>query len=180
MMEPLVFLKSPNSICSNNSKIRLPFKSNTWGESELGFIIKKKIKEKISIKNAKKYIFGYLPVNDVSCDNTDKRDHHLARSKSADNFCPTGNYIDTEFNYKNKSILGIHNDILMRKGSTNELIWKPEKILSWLSEWMTLEEGDLIITGTPSRVRKRIFLNDKDSYVVKIEGFEDLNSSFYV
>ena len=53
----------------------------------------------ISASNIKDYILGYVPANDVSCDNVDDRDHHLARSKSADGFCPLGHYIDTEYDY---------------------------------------------------------------------------------
>lgn len=179
MLEPLVFLKSPNSIILGNKKIKIPFKSNTWGESELGFVVKKDIKRKINIKEAKKYIFGFLPVNDLSCDNIENRDHHLARSKSADGFCPLGNYIDTSFDYKNKKIKAFHNRILLREGNTNQMLWKPEKILSWLSSWMTLNVGDLVITGTPSRIRKKMFLKKNDSFTVKIEGFPDLVSSFH-
>ena len=78
-----------------------------------------------------------------------------------------------------KEILAFHNDILLREGNTNQMIWNPERIIIWLSTWMTLYPGDIIITGTPSRVRDRLFLKDGDTYTVKIEGFPDLVTSFY-
>tara|TARA_Y100000590_G_scaffold20022_2_gene23395 strand:- start:6132 stop:6902 length:771 start_codon:yes stop_codon:yes gene_type:complete len=179
MSEPLVFLKSTNAVSSFNQPVRLPFTSNTWGEAELGVVIGKTTSSKIPISDVKSYILGYLAANDVSCDNVDNRDHHLARSKSADGFCPLGQYIDTDYDFHNKEITAYHNDILLRKGNTNEMIWNPEKIVIWLSNWMTLYPGDIIITGTPSRVRDRKFLKNGDTFTVKIEGLPDLLTSFY-
>jgi len=176
--EPLIFIKSNNTICKQNNKIKIAFNSPTWGESELGIVIKKKAKN-VSLKKAKEYILGYLPVNDITCNNIKNRDHHLARSKSADGYCPIGYYIDTDYNYKNKVIESYHNNILLRKGNTNDMIWKPEKIISWISTWMTLTPGDLVITGTPPRVRKRMYLKNGDTFTVKIEGFPKLENSFY-
>ena len=175
--EPLIFIKSNNTICKSNKKIKIAFNLPTWGESELGLVIKKQAKN-VSIKEAKKYILGYLPVNDITCRNIKNRDHHLARSKSADGYCPIGDYIDTKYDYKNKIIESYHNNILLRRGTTNDMIWYPEKIISWLSNWMTLMPGDLIITGAPPRIRKRIFLKKGDTFNVKIEGFKELKNHF--
>jgi 2-keto-4-pentenoate hydratase/2-oxohepta-3-ene-1,7-dioic acid hydratase in catechol pathway len=122
---------------------------------------------------------GYVPANDVSCDNVDDRDHHLARSKSADGFCPLGQYVDTDYDFRGKKILAYHNNTLLREGNTNQIIWDPERIVVWLADWMTLYPGDVVITGTPSRVRDRMFLKDGDTYTVKIEGFPDLVTKFY-
>lgn len=179
MSEPLVFLKSTNAVVGFNHKVKLPFTSNTWGEAELGIVIKKTTSSQVSETNVKEYILGYVPANDVSCDNVDGRDHHLARSKSADGFCPVGQYIDTNYDYRNKEVLAYHNDILLRKGNTNQMIWNPERIIVWLSNWLTLYPGDIVITGTPSRVRDRLFLKDGDTYTIKIQGFPDLVTSFY-
>jgi 2-keto-4-pentenoate hydratase/2-oxohepta-3-ene-1,7-dioic acid hydratase in catechol pathway len=179
MKEPLVFLKSTNSVVGFNDKIRLPFKSNTWGESELGIVIRLETTSKVSSKNIKDYILGYLPANDISCDNIEKRDHHLARSKSADGFCPIGSYIDTNYKFNNKKITAYHNDELIRSGNTDQMIWNPHKIIIWLSSWMTLYPGDIVLTGTPPRVIDRKFLMNGDSFTVKIEGFPSLTSKFY-
>ena len=179
MSEPLVFLKSSNAVVGYNEKIRLPFTSNTWGEAELGVVIKQTTTSQVTASNVDEYILGYISANDVSCDNVEDRDHHLARSKSADGFCPIGQYIDTDYDYRDKKILAYHNDILLRKGNTNQMIWKPGEIMSWLSGWLTLYPGDIVITGTPSRIRDRLYLADGDSYTVKIEGFPDLVTTFY-
>jgi len=179
MSEPLVFLKSSNAVVNSNAKVRLPFSSNTWGEAELGVVVKKSTSVDVTESNVKDFILGYVAANDVSCDNVEDRDHHLARSKSADGFCPIGQYIDTDYDFRNKDILAYHNDILLRKGNTDQMIWNPERIVVWLSSWMTLYAGDIIITGTPSRVRSRLFLKDNDTYTVKIQGFPDLVTKFY-
>ena len=178
MLEPLVFLKGTNCISNCNDSVKIAFPSETWGESELGVVIKKEMKN-ISIVDVGQYILGYCPVNDVSCENIDDRDHHLARSKSADGYCPVGHWIDTQYDYQDKLIEAYHNDILIRKGKTSEMLWKPEKIVSWLSNWMTLYPGDIISTGAPVRTRDRLYLSDGDTFTVRIEGFQDLVTSFY-
>ena len=178
MSEPLVFLKASNCIVGCNGDVGIAFASETWGESELGVVIKTETKN-ISRKQVSEHILGYVPVNDVSCENVDDRDHHLARSKSADGYCPVGHWIDTEYDYRGKMIEAFHNEILIRRGSTNEMIWDPEKIIVWLSSWMTLYPGDIISTGAPVRTRDRLYLKDGDTYTVRIEGFPDLVTSFY-
>jgi len=178
MSEPLVFLKSNNCIAGCNENVKIAFSSETWGEAELGVVIKRKAKN-ISLKDIKKYILGYVPVNDVSCENVDDRDHHLARSKSADGYCPLGHWIDTEYDYHGKMIEAYHNETLIRRGRADKMIWSPEKIIVWLSSWMTLYPGDVISTGAPVRTRDRLYLCDGDTYTVKIEGFPDLVTSFY-
>lgn len=178
MTEPLVFIKGSNTITGPNAKVKLPFKSNTWGESELAVVIRKTAKN-IRFNEVSKYIFGFVPANDVSCDNVDNRDHHLARSKSADGFCPLGHYIDTSYEPENKTIRAYHNDILLRLGNTNDLVWDINKTISWLTSWMTLYPGDVVLTGTPSRVRDRLFLKGEDTYTVDIEGFPKLVTKFH-
>lgn len=179
MEEPVIFLKGANAITSHLNAVHLPFDLKCWGESELGFVIKRSAKD---IPNEEfdisRYILGFLPCNDVSCENISGRDHHLARSKSADNFCPVGQYIDTSYNPENKSIKALHNGELLRDGNTSEFIWKPKKIIFELSKWLTLSPGDLILTGAPKRIRDRIFLEDGDEYIVEIEDFPVLKNTF--
>ena len=83
--EPLLGIKSNNSIIGINDKIIINQKRKTWVEVELAIIIKKKCKN-LNKKNALKHIFGYSIGNDVTMKNIHKRDHHLARSKSHDLF----------------------------------------------------------------------------------------------
>ena len=177
MSEPLVFLKSNNAVVGINDTVQLPLQSKTWGEAELGVVIRRTVRN-IDETEVGDFILGYVPANDVSCYNVEERDHHLARSKSADGFCPLGHYIDTDYDFSNKSILAYHNDTLMRQGNTNNMIWTPEKIIVWLSTWMSLYPGDVVITGTPPRIRDRLFLQDGDTCTVEIEGFPKMVTRF--
>ena len=175
MTEPLVFLKARNAI-TVKPKIRLPFLNHkVWGEPEIGVIIKRKL-QNIKTLNKKTDILGYCIANDISSYNVLGRDHHLARSKSGNNYCPISEYIETEFDISNKEIFCFHNEILLRKGNTNEMIWSLDKIVTWLSSWITLDKGDLILTGSPPRVRDRIFFKKNDVFHIKIQGLGSIKS----
>ena len=177
MSEPLVFLKSSNALCLNESIVKLPFNTNAWGEAEIGVVIKK-VTKNIKIGDVKKNIFGYIIGNDVSCSNIENRDHHLARSKSADSFCPISNYIDLNFDPISKNIQSFHNDILLREGNSDQMFWSIDQLISWLSSWMTLYPQDIILTGSPGRVRDRLYLKKGDSFSCKVDGFTDLITYF--
>ena len=172
--EPLVFLKGLNSLALADVKLDIPSDRMVWGECELAMRIKHKIKN-ISIENVHKSILGFMPANDITCNNFYNRDHHLARSKSVDGFCPVGKYIDLNYEYRNRKIQAFQNNILIRDGNTNDMIFSIEKIIKSLSTWMTLNPGDIILTGAPPRVREKQFLRPDDTYSVRIEGFDNLN-----
>jgi 2-keto-4-pentenoate hydratase/2-oxohepta-3-ene-1,7-dioic acid hydratase in catechol pathway len=176
--EPLIFFKPASSIIGNNEFIESSFNLNeVWGESELAFVIKKKAKN-ISESEASKYILGYTIANDVTAKNIDKRDHHLARSKGADTFCVIGPYIDTNFNPGSNFIKGYQNNILIREARLNNRYWTDSKILSWLSSWITLESGDLILTGAPPRITNKVLLNHKDIYKCEVENLGTIENIY--
>lgn len=175
MKEPLVFLKSPNALTIKKD-IKLPFlKQKAWGEPELGVIIKRKLKN-IKKLNKKRDILGYCLANDISCYNIDNRDHHLARAKSADNFCPISDFFLTDYDYKSKKISCTHNSKLLRTGTTDQMMWGVDQIVLWLSSWITLLPGDLILTGSPPRIRERQFLKVNDSFEIFLEDFGSLKN----
>ena len=172
--EPLVFIKGLNSLVLDNVPLVLKSSDMAWGECELAAVIKHKVKN-IKSNTVLDSILGFMPANDITCNNFGNRDHHLARSKSVDGFCPVGKFIDLDYQYKNKKIQGYQNDILIRDGNTNNMVYSIEKIIEWLSSWMTLNPGDIILTGAPPRVREKQFLRPDDTYSVRIEGFDNLN-----
>ena len=178
MKEPLFFLKSSNAISLNNETVKIYNNFDTWGESELAFVVKKKTNKTINNKNVKNYILGYLPATDITSSNIDNRDHHLARSKSLDGYCTIGEYIDTDYNFKNKLIKGYQNNILIRSSNTNKLFWSPHDILKKLSKFFTFYPGDIVLTGAPPRVVDKKFLKKGDVYTVSISGFHKLNTFF--
>lgn len=178
MSEPLIFLKPGGSVVGPYDDIVCPFKDvRVWGETELGIVMSRRLKN-ASKSEARKAIFGYLCANDTTAENIEGRDHHLVRSKGIDTFCPVGPWIDTEFNPREAVIESYQNGKLIRQGNLKNMIWKPEKIVHWLSQWMTLEQGDIIITGTPPRVVEKRYLEEGDIYEVKIEGLGSLKNKF--
>jgi len=168
MTEPLIFLKAGTSASGPYDDIVSPFGDTpVWGECELAFVVG---------RNGS--IFGYTAANDVSADNIEGWDHHLARSKSADTFCPLGPWIDTEYSAASRFIEGLQNGELIRRGNSDDRLWQDARTLRWLSQWMTLEPWDVVLTGAPTRVVPRRYLNDGDQFVVRVEGLGELRNRF--
>lgn len=180
MREPLVFLKTPNCLIGPHDTVISPLEDvNVWGESELAIVMKTRA-SKVSIAAAAETILGYTIANDVSADNIQGWDHHLARSKAADTFCPLGPYIDTDFKPAGQVIEGYHNGRLLRKGTTDLRIFHDAELVSLISRWITLEPWDVIVTGAPTRVREREYLKDGDTFLCKIEGLGEIENGFRV
>lgn len=176
--EPLIFLKSPSSIIGDGQKIISPFSDvSVWGEPELGVVIGRRLNN-ASIENAEAAIFGYVIANDVTCENVYGRDHHLARSKSADTFCVIGSFIDPKFDPTGKFIRGYQNGKLIREGYLDGRFFVEPSLLTWLSKWMTLEAGDVILTGAPPRIGDKKLLSHGDSYRCHIEGLDAIENPF--
>jgi 2-keto-4-pentenoate hydratase/2-oxohepta-3-ene-1,7-dioic acid hydratase in catechol pathway len=176
--EPLIFIKPSSSMIGPNQTICSPFENTSvWGEPELALVIGKTL-SRATTEEAVQAIFGYTIGNDVSCENVHEWDHHLARSKGADTFCVLGPWIDTEFKPEGKRIVGYHNKTLIRDGYCQERLRKEPELLVWLSSWMTLEPGDVILTGAPSRVRERMYFEEGDSFTCAIDGLGELSNPF--
>jgi 2-keto-4-pentenoate hydratase/2-oxohepta-3-ene-1,7-dioic acid hydratase in catechol pathway len=178
MSEPVVFVKPAGSVIGPQESIVSPFKDvNVWGEAELAIVVGKRLRN-ASLQQAHEAIFGYTCANDVTAENVEGRDHHLVRSKGADSFCPLGPWIDTAFNPADALILAYQNGIMIRRGNLKDRIWKDEHTLQWLSLWMTLDPGDVVLTGTPPRVTEKTFLQDGDIFTVDIQGLGKMSNRF--
>lgn len=178
MTEPLVFLKAPNSVCGPGDDVVSPFPgARVWGEAELAIVVGSRLR-RAGEGEAQAAIFGYTAANDVSADNVDGRDHHLARSKSADTFCPLGPWIDTDYSPAGRRVDALQNGELIRRGSTDDRVWSCARTLSRISSWMTLEPWDVVLTGTPPRRVPRRYLRPGDEFVVRIEGLGELKNRF--
>lgn len=88
--------------------------------------------------------------NDITTSNILNRDHHLARSKGLDTFCPLASEFVTEIETSNLALVNLVNDEVTQKSSTRNMIFDCFNIVSFLSGLMTLEVGDVIFTGTPA------------------------------
>jgi len=176
--EPIVFLKANSCISGPNDNIVIPknSKKTDW-EVELGIIIGKKAKY-ISKKDAQNYIFGYCLVNDIS-----EREFQIERSsgqwdkgKGCDTFGPIGPYIVTKDEIDDIKNLNLElkvNGKIMQKGNTKNMIFDINYIVYYLSNFMTLNPGDVICTGTPPGVgmgrKPPIFLKQGDSVELHID-----------
>jgi len=180
--EPIVFIKANSCISGPNDNVVLPKKSKkTDWEVELGIIIGKKT-QYISEKESINHIFGYCIVNDVS-----EREFQIERSgqwdkgKGCDTFGPIGPYLVTKDEIADVQNLNLElslNGKIMEEGNTNKMIFNVNYIVSYLSQFMTLNPGDIITTGTPPGVgmarNPQMFLKNGDEMTLKIDhlGFQ--------
>jgi 2-keto-4-pentenoate hydratase/2-oxohepta-3-ene-1,7-dioic acid hydratase in catechol pathway len=165
--EPLIFLKPKSSVIVSGENIVYPKMSNQVDyEGELGVVIRKKAKN-IDKAEAKDYILGYICVNDITARDLQRKDIQFARSKSFDTFCPIGHCIQTKLDPLNVQIKTYVNGELRQCSSTSDMIFDAYCLVSFISEVMTLEAGDIISTGTPKGVGS---INRGDEVVVEIEN----------
>jgi len=154
--EPIVFMKASSCISGPNDDIIIPKNSKKcdW-EVEIAFVVGKEAKQ-ISEIDAPNYIFGYCLVNDVS-----EREWQIeklgqwVKGKSADTFGPIGPYLVTRDEIKDIQNLNMNLEVNgknMQKGNTNKMIFNINYLLSYLSNFMSLQAGDIITTGTPPGV----------------------------
>ena len=185
--EPIVFMKAANTIGGPYDAVAIPKDSKTtdW-EVELGIVLGQDVSYLEDEKAAEAAIAGYCVVNDVSERIFQlRRGGQWTKGKSCPGFCPTGPYLVTK-----EAIEDIHNlkmtlsvnGQLMQNGTTHNMIFKPAYIVWYLSQFMQLEAGDLISTGTPAGVgsgrNPRIFLKKGDKVVLGIEGLGEQQLSF--
>jgi len=172
--EPLIFMKPPSTLIAHNDNIIYPKMSKQLDyEAELAVIIKNKIKN-IEPEDVFRNILGYTCFNDVTARDLQKKDGQWTRAKSFDTFAPIGPFISTELNPGNLQIKLYKNGQLMQNSSTSNMIFKVDKIVSFISKIMTLFPGDIIATGTPSGIGQ---LEEGDKVEVEIEGIGILKNT---
>jgi 2,4-didehydro-3-deoxy-L-rhamnonate hydrolase len=177
--EPILFTKSPNTLVGPNDDVRLPRGSTKadW-EVELGIVIGSRTSYLDSPEQAPDHIAGFVLVNDVS-----ERAFQLERSgqwlkgKSAETFNPVGPWLTTPDEIADVNNLGMWLDVngtRRQTGSTSTMIFDPNFIVHYISQFMVLEPGDLINTGTPPGVgmgySPQVWLNRGDIMELGIDG----------
>ncbi len=181
--EPVVFMKPTSCIQGPNDDVMLPKGSvkSDW-EVELGIVIGTKARY-VSQKSALDHVAGYTVINDVS-----EREYQLERGgtwdkgKCCDTFGPIGPWLVTRDEVPNPQALSMWLDLngeRMQSGSTKTMIFGVAKLVSYVSQFMNLEPGDIITTGTPPGVGMGIkkdgqpapvFLKKGDVMTLGIEG----------
>src|SRR6266487_300674 len=175
--EPVIFMKPRTTLNSPYSNIVCPsFVKRLDYEAEIAAIIGKDTK-KASIDQSVDSIFGYMILHDVSARDIQFKDKQLTRAKSIDTFAPCGPWITTKDEIsdpQNLEIITKVNGELRQKSSSVNMVIPIKKILSSLSSIMTMEEGDIISTGTPAGVAMSMkepkYLKDGDMVEISIEN----------
>ena len=182
--EPIIFMKATSCINGPNDDIELALNSKKldW-EVELGIVIGKETKN-ISEKESANHIFGYCLVNDLS-----EREWQIekmgqwVKGKSHDTYGPIGPYLVTTDEIANINNLNLSLDVngkRMQTGNTNKMIFNVNFIVSYLSNYMSLQSGDIITTGTPSGVgmgmKPQVFLKAGDELKLSIDNLGEQNS----
>ena len=175
--EPIVFMKATSCIVGPNDDVVIPknSKKTDW-EVEIAFVVGKETKY-IKEEDAQDHIFGYCLVNDVS-----EREFQIeklgqwVKGKSADTFGPIGPYLVTKDEIPNVQDLNLSLDVngkRMQTGNTKKMIFNINYILSYLSNFMSLQAGDIVTTGTPPGVgmamKPQVFLKSGDVMKLTID-----------
>jgi 2-keto-4-pentenoate hydratase/2-oxohepta-3-ene-1,7-dioic acid hydratase in catechol pathway len=164
---PGLFAKMPTSIIGSGEDIVLPADSkNTHYEGELVVVIGKRA-SRVSEADAKSYIFGVTAGNDVSERDWQRDDLQWFRAKASDTFGPLGPAIAVGLDYDNLLLQTRLNGEVVQSERTKDLIFNVSKIVSYVSNYVTLEPGDVIYTGTPQTTRP---IKNGDVVEVEVEG----------
>ncbi len=180
---PLIFNKLPNSLSAHGAPIVLPTISTQVDyEAELAVVIGRKAK-RVSQAEAPNYVFGYTMIDDVSARDLQFGDGQWTRGKSLDTFAPLGPFITTRDEIADVQALkieGILNGEVMQSSNTGKMIFKVAYLISYLSQGITLEPGDVIATGTPDGVgifrKPPVLLKAGDVFEVTIEKLGTLRN----
>jgi 2-keto-4-pentenoate hydratase/2-oxohepta-3-ene-1,7-dioic acid hydratase in catechol pathway len=182
--KPVVFGKYPNTIVGPGAPIRIPpITEQVDYEAELAVVIGERAKN-VSEAEALDYVFGYANSNDVSArDLQFSEGGQWTRSKSIDTFLPLGPYVATRDEIPDPQdlyIRAILNGETVQDGTTSKMIFSVAELVSFLSRGMTLEPGDVIITGTPPGVgmarEPQLWMKPGDEITIEIEGLNTLTN----
>jgi 2-keto-4-pentenoate hydratase/2-oxohepta-3-ene-1,7-dioic acid hydratase in catechol pathway len=172
--EPILFLKAPSALVGPGEPILLPPGIGRVDyEAELAVVIGRRLYRPASREAAREAIFGYTCANDVSARDVQERDVQWFRAKSFDTFCPLGPWIETDFDPRERSLQGILNGTVRQDSNTRYQIADVFDLVFFAAQAMTLEPGDVFLTGTPGGLGP---LAPGDVFTVRIEGLGELTN----
>jgi 2,4-didehydro-3-deoxy-L-rhamnonate hydrolase len=181
--EPVLFAKWANSIIGPGHEIQVPAAAKKVDyEAELGVVMRTQARE-VSEAEALSHVAGYMCMNDVSARDLQFATPQWTRGKAVDCFLPCGPYIATADEIddpQNLSIRCLIGDEVMQDSSTSQMVFSVAELVSFVSQTMTLEPGDLIATGTPAGVgtfrTPPRYLQSGEEVTVEIEGLGRLTN----
>lgn len=172
--DPVIFMKPPSCVIGPDTEIIYPKISQRVDyEAELAVIIGTTMND-VTEMAATKGIFGYTCANDVTARDLQKKDGQWTRSKSFDTFCPIGPWIVTDIDPSQLDIELQLNGIVKQSSNTRNFITSVPKLVSFISQVMTLVPGDVVLTGTPEGVGP---MQPGDEVIVKIQSIGQLHNT---
>ena len=175
--EPLLFLKPPSSVIAPGTEIVLPdLSSRVEHECELALIIGRRCRH-VSTENAWSNVLGITCGNDVTARDLQRSDSQWTRGKGFDTFCPLGPWVVTDLGEHEVGELQLScmvNREERQSASTAQMVFSPSFLISYITQVMTLEPGDVVMTGTPSGVGP---LHSGDEVTVEVERVGKLTNS---
>ena len=174
--EPLLFLKPPSSVLDPGASIVRPgLSQRVEHEGELALVIGRRCRD-VAEEQAWEHVFGITCGNDVTARDLQRSDSQWTRGKGFDTFCPLGPWVETEIDEDAVGSLDVScrvNGEMRQRGNTEQMVFPPAFLIAYISRVMTLESGDVIMTGTPSGVGP---LLAGDEVIVEVEGVGELRN----
>jgi len=166
--EPLLFLKAPSALIGPRAPIVLPPESQrVEHEGEIAVVLRHRLSRGATADEARRAVLGVTCANDVTARDLQRKDAVFARSKSFDTFCPLGPAIRLDANLEDLEVVTRVNGAERQRGHTREMAFGIVDLLLYASRMMTLEPGDLLLTGTPAGVGPLV---DGDKVEVEVSG----------
>ncbi|MBA3232811.1 MAG: fumarylacetoacetate hydrolase family protein [Propionibacteriales bacterium] len=171
--EPLVFLKPNTSVVGPGDPIVYPVQSgNVHFEGELAVIIGRICRD-VPTERWDDVVFGYTVANDVTARDLQESDGQWARAKGFDSFCPLGPWMETDFDASGVSVTTELNGELKQRGHTSLMLYDIPTVIAYITSFMTLLPGDVVLTGTPAGVGP---MRPGDEVSVTVEGIGTLTN----
>ncbi len=168
--EPLLFFKPPSALIGPDAPILLPPQSQQVEyEAELALVIGRRCRN-VRPEEAWAYVLGVTCANDVTARDLQRRDGQWTRAKGFDTFCPVGPWLVVgvaEEEMADRTVICRVNGQVRQHGRTSEMVFSPADLIAYAASVMTLEPGDLFLTGTPAGVGP---IHPGDVVEVEVEG----------
>mgnify|MGYP001501980950 CR=1 FL=1 len=186
---PVLFSKFNNTPAGHRQVVYLPAHSEQIDyEAELAIVVGRRAKNVLK-REALGYVFGYCAANDLSARDLQFRTSQWLLGKNCDGFCPLGPYLVTADEVGNPNALRIRsyvNGEVRQDSNTADMIFPCDELVSYISHYMTLEPGDIILTGTPEGVimgypeERRVWLKSGDTVTIEIEKLGSLSNTLAI
>lgn len=182
---PIIFNKFNNAISADQDTVNIPFQAEQIDyEAELVIVLGKEAKQ-VKKEEALQHVFGYCNGNDLSARDLQFRTNQWLLGKTSDGFCPIGPYLVTADEIENPNNLEINayvNGEIRQNSNTSDMIFHCDELIRYLSHFMTLHPGDIILTGTPEGVAmgyppgQQPWLKEGDQVTVEIAQLGSLTN----